>query len=133
MNFELTDEARSEVRELESSSLREPAVSLEELEMDCEGDPGLTELLEDMVRHCLLYTITVAKFKRIALQQNGELTEARVEIDKVRGKSHDAMIASVNALTRELAKAHADISWADFNKERVRYAKFALTLTLTRI
>jgi len=118
----------------ESSSEYQPAKTIEQLEELCDGEEGLIELLEEMLSYCARYTVTVARFKEIALQSEGTLTEARKEIDQVRGTTHDATINSINTFSRALAKFGKDNSWVgDFASDRTKYARFALAVTLSRV
>ena len=134
MHFELDGEQIHEIEGLKSPDTKTPPVTLEELEVDCEGEPVLEELLREVVDKCLAYTITVAKFKKIVTLKDKSWDDSREEIETVRTSSHDAMISAVNLLSRELSSRDRDISWAsEFGGERVKYARFALTLTLSRI
>lgn len=76
MHFKIPEASLEEVASLKEETVKQPPISIEELEIDCEGSEVLVELLKDMLDKCLDYTITVAKFKRIALEGKGEITES---------------------------------------------------------
>ncbi len=107
-----------------------PIVSEEALRVACAGDPDLEQLLDETLNLSLRYAISVAKFDQIVATETDDET-ARERIDQVRGRSHDALIASVNALARNLGQRGRDNGWASrLNGNRVAYGKLAILLAL---
>jgi hypothetical protein len=107
-----------------------PIVTEGELRGMCAGNPVLEELLEDMLALSVRYAVSVAQFEQIVAQDLSE-TETKARVDEARGRTHDALIASVNVLSRNLGKNGKDNSWVGkFAGNRVAYGKFAILLAL---
>lgn len=116
---------------------RLPAVSVEKLEESVGDNEQLREVFETMLQSCLEYTITVARYQRLA-KRDGEIGEGISdewrEVDKVRGIVHNATIDNINIFSRQLGINNIDNSWIEgVSQNRASYGRFALTLTLSRI
>ncbi|MES3005481.1 MAG: hypothetical protein V4664_00890 [Patescibacteria group bacterium] len=141
MHFELASEEQEKIETLtqSSESIRNPVISVSELEHLSEGNPYLEELLETMLKSCLEYTITVANFKKTMSENKnkGEITEELSDVNTLRRSVHNKTIDDINIFSRTLAKHQKDNSWMQGGgmdgKNRSAYGKFALTLTLSRI
>lgn len=109
---------------------KNPFVSLEQLEADCQGDENLHELFEAMVHACLRYAETVCEFKQIILQGLDTAEERRLIEDR-RTRVHDATIASINIFGRQLRRAGGNVEWLASLRQsgledRSKYAAFAI-------
>ncbi len=116
---------------------RDPPISVEELENMTEGNEELQETLEIMLKSCLQYTITVAKYKRLAERDNEEeigKSEEWRDVDSMRRIVHDATIDNINIFSRQLEAHQKDNSWMqEVVANRASYGRFALLITLSRI
>ena len=132
MSFEATEEEElRQIESIESDAVKEPPVTVNELELMCKGNEELEEALGSMLDYCYRYTITVAQFKRIALESEGTMTEALVEIDGLRRNVHNSTIDAINIFSRLLAQNKKDNTWMEeVVGDRTRYTRFALTLIL---
>lgn len=119
-----------------SESLRTPEIGVEQLEVLCQGDETLQELLAEMLDYCARYTETVCKFEQVNL--NGQTTKANGElesIDEYRTRIHQATIDSINILSRNLKQKGRDNDWIKpiAAQQRAGYGRFALTITFSRL
>ena len=119
-----------------SERSRTPEIGVEQLEVLCQGDETLQELLAEMLDYCARYTETVCKFEQMNLngqqtRENGELETA----DQYRTRIHEATIDSINILARNLTKKGKDGSWIKpiAAQSRAGYGRFALTTTFSRL
>lgn len=110
-------------------------VSLEALEQSCQGNEVLEGLLKEVYDYCDRYAETLCRFEQIVNEsRDADSGEARAEIERVRGKTHDATIDAINLLARSLKKSGRDSSWIAkvAASERAGYGNFALTTALER-
>ncbi len=138
MHFELAQNEKENLSSLISpEGGRNPIISLSELEALCEGNDILEELLGNMLKSCLDYTLTVVDFKKKLSESKGNVTEEVKDVDTLRRSVHNRNIADVNIFSRTLAKYNKDNNWmfdgGMDGQNRAAYGKFALTLTLSRI
>lgn len=116
----------------EKKGLINPYISLQSLESLCQGNETLTECLNTMVIYSLRYAETVCRFKRIV--DRGQVSNedgTRAEIEHVRSTVHDANIAAINILSRNLKIQGKDNSWiskVSAAGRAVGYGKFALLI-----
>ncbi|MFA6608757.1 MAG: hypothetical protein WCT07_02505 [Candidatus Paceibacterota bacterium] len=114
-----------------------PAITPEDLREQCEGNPILIKLYEQMIKQCKSYAHDVFSMmneQKIIeeMKSKGEdLEEAMAElrnIDELRHNSHESLMDSINILSRNLAKEEKDISWMRevSSGGRATYAIFAL-------
>lgn len=115
----------------------EPAITPEALRDLCKDDPLLMTCLESMNKYCKEYAHDVFNMmyeqKLIEeMRENGEETreayEELVVIDRNRHNLHEAMMDSVNLVSRELVKKGKDNEWMRelVAGGRATYATFAL-------
>jgi hypothetical protein len=121
----------------------EPAIRPEQLEELCRGDPTLEQCLSSMFKYVNryahdVYSMMIEQMELSEKREKGEDTpeEARAlaETDERRHHLHEALMDSVNLLSRELGKKGKDNEWMrEFvNEGRAGYARFAL-LTFYRL
>jgi len=116
---------------------KNPFIPLEQLEADCLGDETLYVLFETMVSDCLRYAETVCEFKQIVLK-GLSASEERKLIEDSRTRVHDATMASINILGRQLKKAGKSVDWlmkmrSAGSEDRSKYAVFAITSAFERL
>ncbi|MEI6490345.1 MAG: hypothetical protein WCO16_01125 [bacterium] len=138
MHFEVEPIEQEQMEPLaHSEDIKPPVISLEDLELMCDGEPVLEELLGTMLKSCIAYTITVANWKRKYIETRGEITDEFEQLDGVRRSIHDNTIADINIFSRNLAKFQKDNSWMSTagmdGKNRAAYTRFAVSLSLSRI
>lgn len=115
----------------------EPAISPEKLQELCEGDSVLERCLEGMFTYVNryahdVYSMMIEQMELSEKRENGEDSpedfQALKETDERRHHLHNALMDSINLLSRELAKREKDNEWMrDFAHEgRAGYARFAL-------
>lgn len=136
-HFELLPDDYKQIETLASPEVKNPLISISELEASCENNEELLELFRSMVKSCLDYTITVARFKEAFSESKGYISDELSDIDQLRSSVHNRTIADINIFSRMLIKYNKDNGWMgkggmDGNN-RAAYGKFALTLTLSRI
>lgn len=114
---------------------REPLVKEEYLFELCEGDQGLTELLEDMLEYFYRYTRDVCEQEALKSDDmQGNMEEIKA-LENPRTVLHNAMMDSVKILIRNLRKKGKDVSWAAplDNAGREVYAWLAFQTTFLDI
>lgn len=115
----------------------EPAINPHDLKNVCKGEPILLTCYEQMNTYCIRYAYDVFNmmYEQRKLEEFREVKEDTAEmyeelqiIDKNRHNLHEAMMDSVNLLSRELAKREIDIEWMRevSSGGRASYAKFAM-------
>lgn len=120
-----------------------PAISPEKLEEMCGGDPLLQQCLESMFKYVNryahdVYSMMIEQMELSEKRERGdddrEDAQELAETDKRRHNLHEALMDSINLLSRELAKKEKDNGWMnEFSHEgRAGYARFAL-LTFYRL
>lgn len=110
---------------------KNPFITLQSLEILCQGDETLMECLHDMVMYSLRYAETVCQFEQIASRGHESLVDGtRAEIDRVRTSIHDATMTTINVLSRCLKRANKDNQWISKLSigGRPAYGKFALLI-----
>lgn len=116
---------------LKKQEVKNPFVSLHDLEALCEGDEDLQICLKDVIQYSLRYAETVCAFEQIVLrgQQSNE-DESRKQIEVVRSTIHDATIDAVNILARQLKRAGQSNQWIQKLKagNRAAYGTFAVLI-----
>ncbi|MEI6810767.1 MAG: DUF3232 domain-containing protein [Candidatus Nomurabacteria bacterium] len=123
--------------EKEGYNTMSPAIDPETLRLECEGDPILIKLYEQMIKKCQEYSHDVFNmmYEQKTIEEmrarNEDTQEAMIElsaIDKTRHYSHNSLMDSINILSRSLAKAEKDNSWMleVSSGGRATYAIFAL-------
>lgn len=137
MKFDLSPDEQTKIEVLASPEVRKPKISIEELEALCDGDEELLELFHAMIKSCLDYTITVARWQQERNNSGGYGTEELKDADLLRGSTHDRTIADINLFGRSLGRFGKDNRWMDEDgmdgRNRAAYGKFALILTLSRL
>ena len=138
MHFELASDEKEGLSHVFSlDEIKSPPISLLELESLCEGNEILEDILKNVLKSCLDYTITVAEFKKKLSESKGKVTEDVQDIDTLRRSVHNRNIDDINILSRTLAKYQKDNSWMSTGgmdgQNRAAYGRFALTLTLSRL
>lgn len=143
MHHEFEDmEVMSKLEESGITSLTPPILP-EELKEVCLGDPLLEQCLESMFKYVNryahdVYSMMLEQMELSDKRKKGEDTpedaQALIETDLRRHNLHEALMDSINLLSRELAKKEKNIEWMrDFSNEgRAGYARFAL-LTFYRL
>ncbi len=115
---------------------KNPFVSLSVLTTQCGGNEVLEELLKEMVIMSLRYTETVCRFEQIVLrgQQSNENGE-RKEIEGIRSTVHDATIASINSLARNLKRSGVECGWITklTTGGRPAHTKFAILIAFEAV
>jgi hypothetical protein len=107
-----------------------PIVSEDYLAAQCAGDEDLEQLLGEMLNLSARYAVSVAKFDQIIAEEQDDET-ALERIDEARGRTHDALIASVNALARNMNQRGRDGTWVQkIYGNRGAYGKMAILLAL---
>lgn len=120
-----------------------PAIEPEKLRAICEKDPTLLEVYKQMITYCKRYAHDIFNMMHeqallADLREKGEDTPEMYQelqvIDHNRHNLHEAMMDSVNLMSRELAKRNEDIEWMRevVAGGRASYAKFAI-LTFYKI
>ncbi len=115
----------------------EPAISPLELQKLCEGDEILEQLRLSVIKYVHryahdVYSMMIEQIELSEKREKGEDTqedaEAIHETDERRHNLHNALIDSINALSRELVKKEKDAEWMRELQQggRPAYAKFAL-------
>lgn len=114
-----------------------PAIMPQKLEELCGGDPTLEQCLESMFKYVNryahdVYSMMIEQMELSEKREQGEDTpddaRALAETDTRRHNLHEALMDSINLLSRELAKKEKDNEWMhEFVHEgRAGYARFAL-------
>lgn len=113
-----------------TSELVKTVASFDWLKRECEGDPDLKELFEDMIRYCARYTKDVCDMEvnKPELIAKGELATA----DDARTRLHNTTVDSINILARQMSLRGKNSKWVEDLTDRTKYGKFAIVLTLTR-
>ncbi len=105
-------------------------INMEEIENACQGNAQLEKLFEGVKEQCLYYTETVCRFQELALNSDDLEPEAyrqeMANIDNARKRKHDAMIADMQILARQMRKAGQDITWVAKLQNRNDFARAAL-------
>ena len=115
----------------------EPSINPQDLQKLCKGDPLLEQVCTSMLSYCrryahdvfeMLYEQKVVEDMRIKGEDTQEAFQELKELDERRHRLHDAMIDSVNLVSRKLAEKGKDIEWIREikNNGRAGYATFAL-------
>lgn len=115
----------------------EPPIRPEELRGLCEGDPILEQCLGSMFKYVNRYahdvfSMMIEQMELSEKRERGEDTpEEAAELkrtDERRHNLHEALMDSINLLSRELAKRDKDNEWMhEFAHDgRAGYARFAL-------
>lgn len=115
----------------------QPAILPHQLEELCKGEPRLENNLASMFGYINryahdVYSMMIEQIELSDKRERGEDTNDDFQelkhTDERRHQLHDALIDSINLLSRELAKAGKDNEWMhDFVHEgRAGYARFAL-------
>lgn len=114
-----------------------PAIDPYDLHELCKDDPTLLSCYQEMITYCDRYAhdvFTMIYEQRLLseMKEKGEDTQEMHDelkiIDTNRHHLHEAMMISVNTLSRELAKREKDIEWMRevSSGGRASYAKFAM-------
>jgi hypothetical protein len=106
-------------------------ILLEEYEIICEKDETAKELLVQMIKKCVDYTVDVSNMERYAREHPAERGDDREAVDRKRSATHDATIASIDIFCRYIGKNLYEpsfITWDTSN--RGAYGKFAILLSL---
>ncbi len=114
-----------------------PAIDPDDLHTLCEDDPVLLSCYQEMITYCERYSHDVFNMmyeQRLLgeMREKGEDTQEMYDelkvIDTNRHNLHEAMMVSVNVVSRELAKREKDIEWMRevSSGGRASYAKFAM-------
>jgi len=114
-----------------NGGLVNPFISFTGLEILCKGDQTLESCLEELIMYSLRYAETVCQFQQIVSRgQESNENELRKDIEKVRSTLHDATIASIDILSRNMKKAGRNNDWIARLKSGGRpvYGKFAILL-----
>ena len=118
-------------RNVMTSSLLQPYVTLQELERDCAN--GLEEILESTIEQSVRYAISVAVYMQ-ALTGGLEKADELAEANKARKQTHDATMDSINALSRALKQLGQSNQWiGSIAGNRAAYGKFALLLAFEKM
>lgn len=138
-------EDKEVVAELEGSGYGglQPAILPEKLTEICENDPILKQCLEGMFGYVNryahdVYSMMVEQMELAEKREQGtdtrEDAKELAEIDERRHHLHNALMDSINLLSRELGKRNLNNEWMhDFAHDgRAGYARFAL-LTFYRL
>lgn len=113
-----------------------PVISEQELEAMCEGHPDLEELLAEMLEYMYRYTADVCENEMLGKKlQRGEIEpEEFARSDEKRTSLHEAMMDSVNILSRALGRNNLDNTWIGRLKgHRAHYARLALQITYAEL
>ncbi|MDO8430425.1 MAG: hypothetical protein Q7S72_00330 [Candidatus Taylorbacteria bacterium] len=110
--------------------LENPFITLRDLETLCQGNEILEMCLRDVVMQTLRYAETICLFVQIVARgQSSNEDDTRTQIEAVRTASHDATIASVNLLSRQLKTSGLDNTWIKkLSTGRPAYTKFAMLI-----
>lgn len=114
-----------------------PAIEPKRLKEICAGDPVLEQCLESMFSYANryahdVYSMMIEQIELSEKRERGEDTpedaQELAETDKRRHNLHEALIDSVNLISRELAKREKDNEWVRelVNGGRSAYGRFAL-------
>lgn len=108
-------------------------VPLKDLEAQCDS-AILKELFENLLDNALRYSESVCRFQRVVTEvaagKSFDPAGEREAIESIRGSIHDNFIASVNILSRMMARAHKDITWRTrAGEDRAALGRFALTMS----
>jgi hypothetical protein len=114
-----------------------PVISPDKLKSLCEGDTLLESCLDKMNSYCVRYAQDVfnmmyEQMKLAELREKGEDSKEMYDelkiIDLNRHNLHEAMIDSVNLMSRQLAKKGKDNEWMRevVIEGRAGYARFAM-------
>ncbi len=139
MFFHHDDNPQDLLKKMEESGYgsMEPAITPKDLKALCEHEPLLLTCYEQMNTYCVRYAHDVFNMMyeqrkleelRDAHEDTPEMYEELQTIDKNRHNLHEAMMDSVNLVSRELAKREIDIEWMRevSSGGRASYAKFAM-------
>ncbi len=114
-----------------------PAITPQALKTMCEDDPTLLQCYEEVIQYCIRYSHDVFNmlYEQATLEElrargddTPEMYEEVRRIDQNRHNLHEATMASINKMSRELAKKEKDIEWMRevVSGGRASYAKFAM-------
>lgn len=121
----------------ESAYVKKPVVTFEQLHEFLPGDEIMGELVEELRKQALEYALTIVRFKEVlaAESEGGAEASDRGTIDSIRRNSHDAFIATTNAMLRHLNKNNCRQDWmTNFDpNNRPVYTKFAISLALYEV
>ena len=131
-----TTEIVNSMEEVGYGSL-EPVISPEALKALCEDDPTLLTCYESMNSYCnryahdvfnMMYEQKVIEEMREKGENTREAYEEIVTIDRNRHNLHEAMMDSINLVSRELGKRGKDNEWMRdlVAGGRAAYATFAM-------
>ncbi len=138
----LDTEEITENMEKNGYALENPVIDPNELKSLCEGDTILMQCYESMISYCyryahdvfnMLYEQKIIEEMREKGEDTKEAYEEMVVIDANRHLLHNALMDSINLVSRELAKKNKDNSWLreiignkQWEYARAEYATFAL-------
>jgi hypothetical protein len=119
----------------------QPVISESDLYLLCEGNPNLEKLLESFLDYSLRYANDVWSMEKFVSEGGFDKdggAEEFAQMDDFRTRLHNALVDSVQILSRNLAKENRDNSWVreltsdGRNLDRVACGKLALTITYRR-
>ncbi len=107
-------------------------VPLQDLKSQCQDNPMLVELFDNLLDSALRYAESVCRFQQI-VDKNYESVDPigdRQAIEDVRGSIHEGFNDLVNILSRTMARNGKDASWrSKIGENRATLGRFALTLS----
>jgi len=114
----------------EFSGMKNPYISLKDLESVCQGDEILNECLKDLVHTSIRYAEVVIRFEMVKLKgQKSNEDGSREEIEFLRTAVHDAVIASTNVFSRAMKLRKGENTWIQIvSRDRASYMAFALRI-----
>ncbi len=114
------------------------AITPDELERECDGDPLCEKALNEMLTYAIRYANDVWSMKRFAEEQKtldtDEWQEQHEKIDRERSQLHNTYIDSIKILSRNMVRAEKNIDWMRKlapagQLERATCGNFAIMLT----
>lgn len=113
----------------QESETAKPIVELAYLMQLCGEDKSLRELLDDMLGYFHKYAEMCSEnLKPVTIEDEEDNTEREIK-EKEKEAMCNAMMDSVNILSRALAKAGKDSDWIEkLNNSEQNYARFALAI-----
>lgn len=111
------------------SETAKPIIELGYLRQLCGEDTSLQELLADMLGYFHKYAeMCLENSKPTAIEDDEDTTEREIK-EKEKEAICQAMVDSVNILSRALAKAGKDSSWIEkLKSSEQNYARFAIAI-----